>query len=83
MSLKMIVSAITLLVSATTFASAQSLPNYGPNAPANGDSFGKPYSGAQPLREKGSRYSYQHHRAHHRTARSSSQSQTEGAAPSK
>jgi hypothetical protein len=82
MSLKTLVTACALLVSATAFASAQSLPNYGPNAPANGDSFGKPYSGAQPLREKGSRYSYRHHRAH-RTARSSSQSQTEGAAPSK
>ncbi len=82
MLLKTIISAFALLVSATTFASAQSLPNYGPDAPANRDSFGKPYSGAQPLREKGSRYSYRHHRTH-RTVRSSSQSQTEGAAPSK
>ena len=81
MPLKTIFAASALLLGATTFAFAQSLPNYGPNAPANGDSFGKPYSGAQPLREKG-RHAYRHHRTH-RTVRSSGQSQTEGSAPLK
>jgi len=63
-------------------ALAQSLLNYGPNAPANGDSFGKPYSGAQPPKSKDARHTCGH-RSSHRTARSSSHGQTEGSAPSK
>jgi len=47
---KAIVSAVVVLLGATTFSYSQSLPNYGPNAPATGDSYGKPYSGAKPLR---------------------------------
>ncbi|HEY6699516.1 MAG TPA: hypothetical protein VI137_01660 [Pseudolabrys sp.] len=48
--MKAIVSAVVVLLGATTFSYSQSLPNYGPNAPATGDSYGKPYSGAKPLR---------------------------------
>jgi hypothetical protein len=55
MGLKALILAGAVLAGATTMASAQSLPNYGPNAPGNGDSYGKPYSGAQPLRT-GPRY---------------------------
>jgi hypothetical protein len=51
MTWKTILSALALLLSATTISLAQSLPNYGPNAPATGDSFGKPYSGANPCGE--------------------------------
>jgi hypothetical protein len=75
MALKSLVLAAAVLVGGATLASAQSLPNYGPNAPARGDSYGKPYSGAQPLRS-GQRYksrgykSYAYqgrsHRAHKR-----------------
>ena len=48
--MKAIVSAVVVLLGATTFSYSQSLPNYGPNTPATGDSYGKPYSGAKPLR---------------------------------
>jgi hypothetical protein len=44
MPLKSLLSAFAVLLSATTVSLAQSLPNYGPNAPAPGDSFGKPPS---------------------------------------
>jgi len=60
---------LTVLVSATTISLAQSLPNYGPNAPATGDSFGKPYSGAKPLHKSSRAYAY-HRRAHHRYSHS-------------
>ena len=50
MAFKTILAALAVLLSATTVSLAQSMPNYGPNGPATGDSFGKPYSGAQPLR---------------------------------
>jgi hypothetical protein len=67
---KTFVSAVAVFLSATTFSFAQSLPNYGPNAPAQGDSYGKPYSGARPLHFRAYRraYAYQrraHYRAHH------------------
>lgn len=72
--MKTFVTAIAMLVSATTLSFAQSLPNYGPDAPAQGDSYGKPYSGARPLRTNAYRraYAYQgrthirprHHRPH-------------------
>jgi hypothetical protein len=67
MGLKVFLAASAVLLSATTASFAQSLPNYGANAPATGDSYGKPYSGAQPLRTKrGYRaYAYQRH-WHHR-----------------
>ena len=48
MTLKTLLAAGAVLLAATTISMAQSQPNFGPNAPANGDSFGKPPSGAQP-----------------------------------
>ena len=62
--MKAIVSAVVVLLGATTFSYSQSLPNYGPNAPATGDSYGKPYSGAKPLRAGA--YRRAQRRAHHR-----------------
>jgi hypothetical protein len=58
-------STIAVLLSLTTISLAQSLPNYGPNAPSRGDSFGKPYSGAQPLRNGARAYAYQGRYRHH------------------
>lgn len=37
-----------ILVCPASVCFAQSLPNYGPNAPPNADSFGQPPSGAMP-----------------------------------
>lgn len=68
MTLKTFISAIAMLMSATTVSLAQSMPNYGPNAPATGDSFGKPPSGTRPpgVTRHGYRaYAYQR-RHHHR-----------------
>ncbi|HZP68594.1 MAG TPA: hypothetical protein VFB29_01505 [Pseudolabrys sp.] len=48
MAIRTLLSALALLLSATTFSFAQSMPNYGPNAPSTGDSFGKPPSGTRP-----------------------------------
>ena len=56
---KIILPAFAVLLSLTAGSLAQSLPNYGPNAPSQGDSFGKPYSGAQPLRSGWHAYAYQ------------------------
>jgi hypothetical protein len=69
MALKMLLAACAVFLSATTVSLAQSLPNYGPNAPASGDSFGKPYSGAQPLRQRArgyKAYASQRHSHHYR-----------------
>ena len=63
--MKTFLLAAAVLLSATTISLAQSLPNYGPNAPATGDSFGKPYSGAQPLRGGSRAYAYQRRPYHH------------------
>ena len=38
MTLKTLAAASAILLSATTLSFAQSMPNYGPNAPATGDS---------------------------------------------
>jgi hypothetical protein len=62
---KVTLSALAVLLSLTTGSLAQSLPNYGPNAPATGDSFGKPYSGAQPLRSGSRAYAYQWRSRHY------------------
>ena len=57
--------AVTLCVTSVSFA--QSLTNFGPNAPVYGDSYGKPVSGTYPpLQRRGYRsYAsspYHHHR---------------------
>lgn len=68
MSLKIFIAAFAMLLGATTVSLAQSMPNYGPNAPATGDSFGKPPSGMHPPRSGSRAYAYQQrlHRSHHR-----------------
>jgi hypothetical protein len=69
MPLKIVIAAFTMLLGATTVSLAQSMPNYGPNAPATGDSFGKPVSGTFAPRSGYRAYAYQHrqnywHRRH-------------------
>jgi hypothetical protein len=68
MTFKILIAACAMVLGATTVSLAQSLPNYGPNAPANGDSFGKPPSGTYPPRSGARAYAYQHrlHHWHHR-----------------
>ncbi|HYC15936.1 MAG TPA: hypothetical protein VEC94_01905 [Pseudolabrys sp.] len=48
MSAKPIFFGLAILVSASSVSVAQSLPNYGPNPPAQADSFGQPPSGTRP-----------------------------------
>ena len=48
MTFTTLLTASAILLGATTVSSAQSMPNYGPNAPATGDSLGKPPSGTRP-----------------------------------
>jgi len=64
MTLKTVIASIAFLLSATTVSLAQSLPNYGPNAPPTGDSFGQPPSGTYPPRSGYRAYAYQQ-RLHH------------------
>jgi hypothetical protein len=64
-----LLSAAAVLLAATTMGFAQSLPNYGPNAPSTGDSFGKPPSGTRPpgvTRSQRSSYPKRVHRHYHR-----------------
>ena len=65
-----LLSAFAVLVAATTASFAQSLPNYGPNAPASGDSLGKAPSGTRPpgvTRSQRSNYPKRVHRHYHRS----------------
>lgn len=48
MPLKTALLGFAALVAATTISLAQSQPNFGPNAPANADSFGQPPTGTMP-----------------------------------
>jgi hypothetical protein len=69
MTLKTLVAASVIVLSATTVSFAQSLPNYGPNAPATGDSLGKPPSGTRPpgvTRSQRSSYPKRAYRNYHR-----------------
>jgi hypothetical protein len=59
MSVTKIIIALALLVSVAatvnltpTPSLAQSQPNYGPNSPGGGDTFGEPYSGTAAARRK-------------------------------
>jgi hypothetical protein len=68
--MKTLALACVVTLCATTASFAQSLTNFGPNAPAYGDSYGKPVAGTYPpLQKRGYRsYAYtpnSHHR-HHR-----------------
>ena len=68
MSLKIALLAVAALVAATSISLAQSLPNYGPNAPANADSFGQPPTGTMPPgvpRHRYRAYGYNRHWHHH------------------
>jgi hypothetical protein len=67
MTTRTLLSALAVLAAATTVSFAQSLPNYGPNAPATGDSFGKPPSGTRPpgvTRNQRSNYPKRVHRSY-------------------
>ena len=64
MTTRTLLSALAVLVAATTVSFAQSLPNYGPNAPATGDSLGKPPSGTRPLGVTGNQRSNYPKRVH-------------------
>jgi hypothetical protein len=69
MTLKTLAAASAILLSATTFAFAQNLPNYGANAPSTGDTYGKPPSGTRPpgvTRNQRSNYPKRVHRHYHR-----------------
>ncbi|HET7803415.1 MAG TPA: hypothetical protein VFL53_04175 [Pseudolabrys sp.] len=69
MTFKTLLAASAILLGATTVSFAQSLPNYGPNAPATGDSFGKPPSGTRSpgvTRSQRSNYPKRAHRYKHR-----------------
>jgi hypothetical protein len=48
--------ALALLASATTASMAQSQPNYGPNGPGGGDTYGAPYSGSAAARQQSGGY---------------------------
>ena len=62
--MKTVVLTLAVLLSATTISFAQSLPNFGPNAPWYGDSYGKPVSGTYPPVGYGG-YAYQPYRHYH------------------
>ena len=69
MTTRALFSALAVLAAATTMSFAQSMPNYGPNAPATDDSFGKPPSGTRPpgvTRNQRSNYPKRVHRHSHR-----------------
>lgn len=69
MIFKTFLTASAILLGAATVSFAQSMPNYGPNAPATGDSFGKPPSGTRPpgvTRSQRSNYPKRVHRHYHR-----------------
>jgi hypothetical protein len=62
MTSKTLLVAGAVLLAATALSLAQSQPNFGANAPATGDSYGKPPSGAQPPLSGRAAYNA---RAHH------------------
>ena len=71
--MKRFILASAMLLSATSFSFAQSLTNFGPNAPSYGDSYGKPVAGTYPPLQKRAYRSYAYqpywhhrHRHHHR-----------------
>ncbi len=68
MTFKTILAAFAVLLSVTTVSLGQSSPNYGPNAPSTGDSFGKPPSGVNPpgvTRSGRKAYAYRHYHHYH------------------
>lgn len=78
MTFKTLVTATAMVLASATLSFAQSMTNYGPNAPSTGDSFGKPPSGTRSpgvTRSQRSAYAYHgywhpHYRYHrHEKAR--------------
>jgi len=65
MTIKTTIAAAAMLLSAMDISFAQSLPNYGPNAPPRGDSFGQPPSGTYPPGSGYRAYAYRVHHWHH------------------
>jgi hypothetical protein len=72
MQIRTLALASAVILTATTASFAQSLPNFGPNTPGYGDSYGKPVSGTHPPIGYGG-YAYAprpywrgHYRHHHR-----------------
>jgi hypothetical protein len=71
MKSKVLVVAAALVLGGVSIACAQSQPNFGPNAPSRGDSYGKPPSGTLPPPSGAKAYRYRSHsyamfRPHHR-----------------
>jgi hypothetical protein len=70
--MKILVLTFGVLLSATTVSFAQSLTNFGPNAPWYGESYGKPVSGTYPPLQKSGYGAYAYrpyehaHYRHHR-----------------
>lgn len=62
--MKIVVLTFVVLLSVTGVSFAQSLPNFGRNAPWYGDSYGKPVSGTHPPVGYGG-YAYQPYRYYH------------------
>lgn len=72
----LLVFSLTAALLGASSAFAQSQPNFGPNAPSRGDTYGKPMSGAHPPPSGARAYAYRshswhwrwhrHHRYHHR-----------------
>jgi hypothetical protein len=52
MALALVLSATAGFVGSTTVSLAQSQPNYGPNSPGGGDTYGEPYSGTAGAKQK-------------------------------
>jgi len=75
---KTLVLATALVLCSGSISWAQSSPNFGPNAPTRGDTYGKPPSGAKAHSNRSHNYAmlkrhnyarlhHPHHHHHHRT----------------
>jgi hypothetical protein len=71
----LLILAVAAALLGASSAFAQSLPNFGPNAPTGRDTYGKPPSGTHPppsgarayaYRSHSWHWGYRHHRHHHR-----------------
>lgn len=60
----LLVLSVAVALMGASSAFAQSQPNFGPNAPAFGDSYGKPPSGTLPPPSGAKAYAYRAHSAH-------------------
>jgi hypothetical protein len=56
MTLMLLVSVVATASLTPTPSFAQSQPNYGPNSPGGGDTYGEPYSGTAAARKKSGGY---------------------------